>query len=145
MMKHRFVVCIGSNCGSSNVDNAIGFLAGMLNDFKVSDIYDTKAVNGGSRNYSNAVAMGLSDMDPDILENIFKNYELKSGRIQSARERGEVVIDLDIVMVDEVVVRPWDSRQNFFKIGYSELAGSPIKEQSYCQIHEIRYPHGKPG
>ena len=122
------ILSLGSNISSDYVTAAIEWLADVVSDMSVSSVYRTPAVKVGSRPYANAVAAGIIDMAPEMFNMALKRYEEQSGRNKEARLRGDVPIDIDIVVCDGIVVREWDFRQNFFKIGYSELQGSPVEK-----------------
>ena len=47
--------------------------------------------------------------------------EYDFGRDSEARERGDVPLDVDIVLFDAEIVRPRDFSQSFFRIGYESL------------------------
>ena len=69
----------------------------------------------------NAVVSGKFEGTPDELDLILKNYEKEEGRDKQCRERGEVPIDIDIVIAEEAIIKEWDFRQKFFQIGFSEI------------------------
>ncbi|MDE6338577.1 MAG: hypothetical protein K2K97_02170, partial [Muribaculaceae bacterium] len=54
-------------------------------------------------------------------EGITKNYEKENGRNAEARKRGDVPIDIDIVVWNGEVVREHDFVCNFFRIGLRTL------------------------
>lgn len=126
-MSFHYILSVGSNCGFANVSRAVTWLAGQLSDFRASSLYDTPAANGGSGAYVNAVVEGTTGMDRESFNGLLKNYETDCGRDASCRSLGIVPIDIDIVICDGDVVREWDYRQNFFRIGYSELAGTLVE------------------
>ncbi|MDE7181130.1 MAG: 2-amino-4-hydroxy-6-hydroxymethyldihydropteridine diphosphokinase [Muribaculaceae bacterium] len=115
------VLSLGSNCDSRYVETAISMLAGLLNDFNVSNIYPTPPAAGVGKPYDNAVATGEWAGTMESLNSLLKNYECSAGRDEAAREAGFVLIDIDIVVWDGAVVRPWDFSQSFFRIGYESV------------------------
>lgn len=135
----NLVLSIGSNLSSDNVAEAILWLRGRLSKMEVSRIYETPAVKGGMRSYSNAVVSGETYIELEDFNALLKKYEENCGRTPETRLRGDVVIDIDIVVCDGEILRPWDFRQNFFRIGYAslpevssntsglELASSPVQ------------------
>lgn len=122
------ILSLGSNISSDYVTAAVEWLSGVVSDICVSSVYRTPAVKVGSRPYANAVATGIIDTTPEKFNMTLKRYEEQSGRTKEARLRGDVPIDIDIVVCDGEVVREWDFRQNFFKIGFSELQSSPVEK-----------------
>lgn len=151
-MAYNYVLSIGSNVSAANVEEATVWLKGVLDGFCMSHIYETPAVKSGNcddgeydmlrpdmaevkagyqtgyslRKYSNAVVTGSSMFHPEALDEILKGYEKKCGRDDAARAEGRVPIDIDVVVCNGKVMRPWDFRQQFFRIGLLELAGSPV-------------------
>lgn len=108
------------------MEKAVKWLSSILSDFEVSPFYRTLPVNGGSKDYINAVARGYTDMCQDAFNERIKRFEILSGRDDTCRERGLVPIDIDIVICNGEVVREWDFRQKFFQKGFLELPGSPV-------------------
>lgn len=124
----RVVVCLGSNRDANFVERAIEKLNEMLIITACSSIYSTPAVGSIGQPYSNAVVFGETDYSLEDLITIFKAYEIEQGRTDLCRKYDEVIIDIDVVIYDDMVVREWDFRQNFFQIGFSELAGTVIQK-----------------
>lgn len=126
---HTYVLSIGSNVSRANVEAAISWLLAQFGDIsiKVSHVYETPAISSKEVEckdapvYDNAVARVDTLFDFVRLESMFKAYELERGRDAGARAAGVVPIDIDIVMADGMIIRPWDYRQQFFKIGLSAL------------------------
>lgn len=122
------ILCVGSNLGRKNVDNALIWLKQVLDSAESSSIYSTPAVNQSGMPYDNAVVAGLTNLTYEQLNNLLKDYEINAGRNAETRIKGHVPIDIDIVIYDARIIRDWDYRQNFFKIGFSELACSVIEK-----------------
>ena len=127
MSSFHYTLSVGSNCGYADVRKAVTWLAARLSDFKVSTLYETPAVKAGRGTYVNAVAEGHSPLNPESLNERLKEYERQCGRDENCRRLGIVPVDIDIVICDGHVLREWDYRQNFFRIGFSELAGSMVE------------------
>lgn len=120
---HTAVLGIGSNMadGHRRVAEALDFLGSVLVEMKTSPIYTTAAVSGHGHDYANAVARGVTSLEYDELNRLLKQYEMAAGRTDEARRRGEVAVDVDIVMMDGDTVRPKDASQDYFRIGFSQL------------------------
>lgn len=121
-MKEIFL-SVGSNYGDrrKNVEDALQWLSRLLRDFRDSSIYETRAVQGYGPSYFNAVVSGYTDIDYESLNRDLKSYETICGRTSEARMRNEVIIDIDIVIVDNEIIRPVDFSREFFQIGYKEI------------------------
>lgn len=118
------VLGLGSNCGDrkASVAKAISSLKSILKNAKASRIYETQPVgHSGSTNYMNAVVSGIFTGDPEDLEGLCKDYELREGRDAEARAKGLVPIDIDIVIAAGNVIRPRDFKCAFFQTGYRQI------------------------
>ena len=87
-----------------------------------SDIYETPCAKSMGKPYRNAVIKGFYQGDGIQLEECLKDKEHDMGRTAACRERGDVPIDMDIVMMNDEIVKTWDYRQKFFQIGFSRLS-----------------------
>lgn len=55
------------------------------------------------------------------LERLSKQFEISLGRDAQARTRGDVPVDIDIVVFDGKIMRERDFESEFFRIGYMEI------------------------
>ena len=119
-MEHQSVISLGSNIvgREESVMVALTALREICSDGVDSGVYLTRPVSGVGDDYANAVFCGCYYGDPQELTARLKQMEVMAGRDEAARERGEVPIDLDLVMVDGVVVRPKDFARDYFIRGY---------------------------
>lgn len=117
----ELVLSLGSNCSHENVEKAIEWLASQLNEISCSGLYETPPAKGKGDNYVNAVIMANTSLQLEELNRSFKEYERRVGRDDDCRRTDCVPIDIDIVIYEGKVVREWDYRQDFFKIGYRML------------------------
>ncbi len=117
------VFSIGSNFGNrdANVREGLKWLSSILTDFRCSSVYATPDCHGGSKEYMNAVAIGITSSTPKRLESLCKDYEITRGRTPEMRRAGNVPIDIDLVVYDSKVLRPNDFKRDFFRIGYSMI------------------------
>lgn len=117
-------ISIGSNCGDRkrNVEEALQWLKRNLIQFRYSDIYESPCAKSLGNPYMNAVAAGVFQGTGIELEEMLKDKEHEMGRTKECRERGDVPIDMDIVIMDGGVTKPWDYRQKFFQTGFSQIS-----------------------
>lgn len=120
----EIVVSLGSNFGdrSRNVKAAMQWLKTLSEHYECSLIYETPEIHGKGAPYMNAVAAATTTLDYETLQHLMKNYERSCGRDEKHRVKGEVPIDIDIVVWNSEVVRPLDFSREFFKIGYAQIA-----------------------
>lgn len=119
----EYVFSIGSDFGDREeaVREAIIWLSSILDKSRSSDVYETPPVGHVGSNYVNAVVIGCSEGSVEDLDRLCKEYEISHGRDIEARRNNVVPVDIDIVMVNDDVLRPMDYKCNFFKIGYCQL------------------------
>ncbi len=94
------VFSIGSNFGNrdANVREGLKWLSSILTDFRCSSVYATPDCHGGSKEYMNAVAIGITSSTPKRLESLCKDYEITRGRTLERRRSGQVPSDIDLVV-----------------------------------------------
>lgn len=118
----RFVFSLGSNVSSAEAEicHAIEYLREILTDAKASTVYSSLSIKGDGVIYHNAVISGYSDADIETMNRISKDYEALRGR-----QRGHgapVVIDIDVVIAGDNILRPADYSRDYFTRGYNELS-----------------------
>lgn len=128
---HTLTLSLGANCGNrhDSITLALEWLKSQLMSFEQSDIYETPAVNRSDapksplaeRKYLNAVARGKTDLSPEDFEAKIKAFEIEHGRDAQSRLDNRVPIDIDIVICDDEILRPWDYQQLFFRNGFISL------------------------
>lgn len=117
-------ISLGANCGEreNSIGSALLMLSATFEDFKASDLYETPDYHGGSRNYINAVASANTSMAPAEIEAMAKELELKFGRTEEARRRGDVPLDIDLVVYGDRIIKEKDFGRKFFMQGYNQIA-----------------------
>lgn len=129
-------ISVGSNCGDRTmlVEQALEWLETVLFQTQKSDIYETPCALKTGNPYMNAVIKGFYQGDGFQLGELLKDKEHEMGRTSHCRLRGEVPIDMDIVIIDQEVIKEWDFRQKFFRIGFDEISdGSPVFIRNQAQ------------
>lgn len=134
--KNEVLVSFGSNFGNRtrNVADAICWFKNIADSVSSSHIYETPEIHGFGTPYMNAVAKGNIAMDLHQLVSKCKLYELEHGRTPESRKRGEVAIDIDIVVWDGSIVRPADFSRDFFQIGFRTL---PLSNKDKFLLQDI--------
>lgn len=121
----RITVSFGSNFGDrkKNVGNALRWFGSVAQECVLSSIYETPEIHGIGTPYMNAVATGVIKGDIEEVISMTKIFEKENGRDSDRRAKGEVPIDIDIVMRDSEILRPQDFSREFFQIGFREVTG----------------------
>lgn len=117
------VLSLGSNCveRSKMMSDCIDWLFDLLSNANVSKIYETKALNGVDNNYLNAVLSGYTKEEYNVLNEKIKQYEIECGRTKESKSLGVIPIDVDIVILNDDVIRNNDYNQAYFQIGWNEI------------------------
>lgn len=123
MEHHSVVLSLGSNVDAREVfvADAIRWLKGVMRVDGCSAIYSTEECHGCDRIYSNSVVSGEIACSVGDFNILLKSYELSMGRDEEARKKGDVPVDLDIVIADDTVLRPKDFSRRFFQIGFEMI------------------------
>lgn len=119
----KVFIGVGSNDEHKqwHVDCAMKFLSALLDEFRSSSYYTTPAINGLDADYLNAVVHGCTPLSAEELVMELKRYEQRSGRVKGHAQGAPVIIDLDLVIADQQVLRPNDMSRDYFLRGYEEL------------------------
>lgn len=125
-MTHTAVLSLGSNWGDREeaVKNALAQIQCRLGETVTSEIYFTPPVSGNGADYANCVAAVYTDRDADDICLITKQMETEAGRTPERRERGEVPLDIDLVIFDGDILRPADFTRQYFYEGLLQISGS---------------------
>lgn len=120
---NRVVISLGSNVEDrmARVAAAMTWIQSILRSSACSGIYETDDFHPTGRKYCNAVVAGYIDMTADEIETMTLRYERDSGRDDSARLRGDVPIDIDLVICNGRVLRANDMEREYFLKGYLEI------------------------
>ena len=115
---------LGSNVanGDEKIRMAAVRLSESFRDFQLSSVYRTANIKNADEFYFNAVALFHTNCDLGSLNRDMKELESALGRIRDEKGRGEVTMDIDVVIYDGKIIREKDFRQDYFQIGYKEIA-----------------------
>lgn len=119
----KAVLVVGSNCINREdaVRDALKFIQSSFRVSRKSDVYESPDCLGSGKKYLNAVVEIEVTVPVDTLEKELKAYERRSGRTMDKKLKGEVPIDIDIVICDGEVCRVRDFNARYFKLGYEGL------------------------
>lgn len=132
----KAVISLGSNFEKREdyIRNALEILSERFDNIQVSTLYETPAIDGVSDPYINAVAVinipktaaypitETCKMETARnLEKTFKTIEKELGRDKKKLRENIVPIDVDLVILDDLIIRPKDYNRKYFQLGYSQL------------------------
>lgn len=124
---NRIIIGIGSNTDTADtaVRSAMEWCSETFSNTLASSVYTTapvgmKAIAAG-RDYCNGVIAAETLLSKEDVIDSLKNYEINHGRDISSRSSGIVPIDLDLVVYNDMILRPMDFERDYFRRGFEEI------------------------
>lgn len=119
----KAILTLGSNYGDreENIQKARRYLRDICKTVKASPIYESPDYLGHGTKYLNLIMEVDTPVAQEQLISQLKKIEIKLGRTNERRERGEVPIDVDLVIFENEVVKPSDYDAAYFKTGFGQL------------------------
>lgn len=120
---YEAIISLGSNTSDAlkKILDATSVLESLLSGTSSSGPYFTPPLSGKGPDYCNAVVRGRTSLPAISLQEELKRLEIEAGRNAETRTRGEVPLDLDLVILDGVILRPADAEREYFRQGYEVL------------------------
>lgn len=117
------ILVLGSNSGNrtKTIEDALAAIRKEADVLKMSIIYESPDCLGKDKPYLNTVISVETPYSESEFNNRLKTIEFIFGRNQEARNRGDVPLDIDIVIWDGKIRRPLDYRSQYFQKGYKLL------------------------
>ncbi len=119
-MLQKAIISIGSNSADrqAQMQQALDFIQTILEDARHTDIYPTAPCYGAHGEYLNAVVTGYTTLTSQEIEQRAKMYERERGR----RPHSAIVpIDIDLVSLGSILVRPRELQRPYFVQGMTLL------------------------
>lgn len=134
------ILSIGSNCGRREelVAESLRFLRKICSVEGCSPQFESPDMNGGERRYLNMILRVMTGNREEELNAAIKAFERECGRDDAARKRGDVAVDIDIIVWGGEIRRPKDYNSNFVRRGLNLLDGTGVKitkRESYDNGH----------
>ncbi len=116
-------ISLGANCGNreETILAALEILSRRLIGLQHCNLYETPDYCGTDRPYINCVAKARTELNIGEFDSYAKHLEVEFGRTPEARSRGDVPLDIDLVVYDEQIIKPKDFSRYFFSLGYNKL------------------------
>ena len=129
-MKHTCLLCLGSNLyGATRLSAARHVLLSHFPDIRFSQEMVTEAIGTGFLSpFHNQVARLTTPLSAEEVRGILKQIERDNGRFPEDKANGIVKLDIDLLVYDEVVLKPKDLEREFVRIGLEELSLHPPYE-----------------
>lgn len=120
---NSFQLLLGSNSNAAeHVAEAMERLRRVFpSDIRFSEVLESLAISKSGDmavvdgKYLNALCLGNTELPLDGVQPILKTMETEMGRKRGAEAKGLVAIDLDLVVWNGDVVRPWDVAQTYYQ------------------------------
>ena len=123
MNLHTCLLCLGSNLdGATRLSAARNALCSHFPDIRFSQEMVTEAIGSGFLSpFHNQVASFTSALEADSIRQLLKGIEQTQGRLPEDKAQGIVKLDIDLLMVDDLVLKPQDMEREFVKQGITEI------------------------
>lgn len=114
---YQYILSIGSNTyAERNIKKARLLLSDVFDNIYFSNICVSKAYGTiYRREFHNILAHFTSNLLPDEINKIAKGIEKQMGRMPSDKEKGRVIIDIDVVCKNNEVLRPEEFNRVYFQ------------------------------
>lgn len=129
-MTHRAILCLGSNTpdAAARLDKAVSALRADVCFIRVSAPYMTDDDTGVGAPYLNMVAECRTGLSAEMLDMHIRAIEHDCGRRPDSKPTGIMPLDIDCVIWDGTVVRPYDYGRPYFRHGYEMLCAPTSTE-----------------
>lgn len=118
------VVCFGSNTSDrlGNIRRAMEAFNDVGRVTAESEIYENPADNGTDDAYLNAVARIETQLNEERLAQFIAALEQAAGRTPKSKPAGIMPLDVDVVIINGSVRRPYDYSRPYFTTGYRQIS-----------------------
>lgn len=123
MNEHHCLLCMGSNTNRfTQLSDARKVLSEAFPDIHFGELMETQAIGSGFHSpFSNQLASFITALSPGAVHDLFKVLEHRSGRLSTDKAAGIVKLDIDLLMYDNVVLKPEDMKREYIKQGLTKL------------------------
>ena len=123
MNLHTCLLCLGANIDAAKrLSAARSALCSHFPDIRFSEELATEAIGSGFLSpFHNQMACFTTTLDSESIRHLLKNIEQMQGRLPEDKPQGIVKLDIDLLMVDDRVLKPQDLEREFVKQGLEEI------------------------
>ena len=120
---HSCLLCIGSNDDRiARMTSAREALKANFPHIRFGTEMETEAIGCGFLSpFSNQVAWFQTSHSAEEVRTILKQIERDHGRLPEDKAQGIVKLDIDLLMVDDCVLKPADMEKDYVIAGMKEL------------------------
>ena len=123
MMQNKVILCLGSNqdC-ESNMSSAGELLRRYFCRISFSDpVYTDPVGLSGSGQFLNQVAVAYTDCRPEEVRLALKTMERTLGRTEERKEKGQIPIDIDLLLWNDEILKPADWAREYIQLLYRSV------------------------
>ena len=123
MTMHTCLLCLGSNLdASTRLSAARSALLSHFPDIRFSEEMVTEAIGSGFLSpFHNQVASLNTSLPAEQVRAILKSIEQGQDRLPKDKAQGIVKLDIDLLMYDDIVLKPKDMEREFVMEGMKSL------------------------
>lgn len=128
MNQHLCLLCLGSNKDrKAHMEAARTSLSIAFHNIRFGLEMETEAIgNGFLSPFSNQVASFETSLSAEEVRAMLKSIEQAQGRLPEDKAQGIVKLDIDLLVYDNMVLKPKDLEKEFVRIGLEELGLYPL-------------------
>lgn len=123
MNQHSCVLCLGSNYNRHlHMEEARKALMELFLTIRFSEEMTTEAIGDKFLSpFSNQVAKLETSLTIEEIRSLLKKIEKDNGRLPEDKEQGIVKLDIDLLMYDDLTLKPNDMEKDYVLEGISSL------------------------
>lgn len=127
---HTYIICIGSNYnGKENLFHARKKLTVLFPDIRYGSEQETKPfLLNNTAMFINQVARFQTAMNMETVRCRLKEIEKEAGRKPEDKQQEKVILDIDIIICDQTVLKEQDMARNYIIEGIKEITGRTVKK-----------------
>lgn len=116
-MSHKIILALGTNANPDYIKKGISALRSVFNIISVSETIETEALGDKFHDsiFFNALAVAYTDKTHIETNECLKRIEKECGNSRILREKGKVVLDIDLLKHDEQRFHEIDWERTYIK------------------------------
>lgn len=117
MRQHSCLLCLGSNYQRhSAMEAARKALLQHFPNIRFSKEMETEAIGDKFLSpFSNQLAILSTSLSSEEVRTILKQIEKENGRLPEDKGQGIVKLDIDLLMIDDTILKPDDLKKEFIR------------------------------
>ena len=122
---NKAIIGLASNRNNGDIilKHAITELMHDCISARFSECYRTIPIGTWSkRNYWNCTGIIETELDLNQLKKLYKTMEKQAGRMPDSNQTGDIPLDIDIVVWNSNIIRPYDWEQSYFQKGLNMIS-----------------------